>query len=67
MIDLRKDKIIDPTPHRSQSKGTFALKDLVMKHYGQLEAIVNDLAEKCIGGEEASIVFNMGKVTIKLK
>jgi hypothetical protein len=43
------------------------LKDLALKYYDQLEAIVNDLAEKSTGGEEASLVFGNGKVTIKLK
>ena len=45
----------------------YALKDLALKYYDQLEAIVNDLAEKSIGGEEASLVFGNGKVIIKLK
>ena len=43
------------------------LKDLVDKYYSELNSMVNDLAEKCTGGEEASIVFPNGIVTIKLK
>ena len=43
------------------------LKDLVDKYYSELNGIVNDLAEKCTGGEEVSIVFPSGRVTIKLK
>ena len=43
------------------------LKDLVDKYYSELNSMVNDLAEKCTGGEEVSIVFPNGRVTIKLK
>ena len=67
MIEFKKDRIIDPRPHREPSRNTFVLKDLALKYYDQLEAIVNDLAEKSTGGEEASLVFGNGKVTIKLK
>lgn len=67
MIEFKKDRIIDPRPHREPVKSNYVLKDLALKYYDQLEAIVNDLAEKSTGGEEASLVFNMGKVTIKLK
>ena len=45
----------------------FVLKDLAIKYYDQLEAMVNDLAEKSTGGEETTIVFNLGSVTIKLR
>ena len=67
MIEFKKDRINDPRPHREPVKSNYVLKDLALKYYDQLEAIVNDLAEKSTGGEEASLVFNMGKVTIKLK
>lgn len=43
------------------------LKDLVDKYYSKLNSIVDDLAKKCTGGEEVSIVFPSGRVTIKLK
>ena len=43
------------------------LKDLVDKYYSDLNSMVNNLAEKCTGGEEVSIVFPNGRVTIKLK
>ena len=67
MIEFKKDRIIDPRPHREPVKSNYVLKDLALKYYDQLEAIVNDLAEKSTGGEEASLVFSNGKVTIKLK
>ena len=65
MIDL-KEKILNPTP-RKWPTHSYPLKDLALKYYDDLEAIVNDLALKCAGGEEASIVFPSGKITIKLK
>jgi hypothetical protein len=43
------------------------LKDLVDKYYSELNSIVDDLAKKCTGGEEVSVVFPSGRVTIKLK
>ena len=43
------------------------LKEVAIKYHKQLEAMVDDLAQKSTGGEEASFVFPMGKVTIKLK
>ena len=67
MIEFKKDRIIDPRSHREPVKSNYVLKDLALKYYDQLEAIVNDLAEKSTGGEEASLVFGNGKVTIKLK
>lgn len=67
MREFKKDRIIDPLPHREPVKSNYVLKDLALKYYDQLEAIVNDLAEKSTGGEEASLVFGNGKVTIKLK
>jgi hypothetical protein len=39
----------------------------VDKYYSELNSIVDDLAKKCTGGEEVSIVFPSGRVTIKLK
>lgn len=67
MIEFKNNKVIDPRPAREPSNNSFVLKDLALKYYDQLEAIVNDLAEKSTGGEEASLVFGNGKVTIKLK
>ena len=67
MREFKKDRIIDPRPRREPVKSNYVLKELALKYYDQLEAIVNDLAEKSTGGEEASLVFGNGKVTIKLK
>ena len=67
MIEFKKDRIINPTPRRGPSKVSYPLKDLALKYYDDLEPIVNDLALKCTGGEEASLVFPCGKVTIKLR
>ena len=66
-MEFKKDRIIDPTPRREPSKTNYPLKDLALKYYDVLEPIVNDLATKCTGGEEASLVFPAGKITIKLK
>ena len=66
-MEFKKDRTTNPTPKREPSKVSYPLKDLALKYYDQLEAIVNDLAEKTTGGEEASLVFGNGKVTIKLK
>ena len=66
-MEFKKDRIIDPTPRREPSKTNYPLKDLALKYYDVLEPIVNDLATKCTGGEEASLVFSAGKITIKLK
>ena len=46
---------------------SYVLKDLALKYYDELEPIVNDLASKCTGGEEASLVFPAGKIIIKLR
>ena len=43
------------------------LRDLIYKYYAKLNNIVNDLAQKCTGGEEVSVVLPNGRVTIKLK
>ena len=67
MIEFKQDRIIDSRPRREPVKSNYVLKELALKYYDQLEAIVNDLAEKSTGGEEASLVFGNGKVTIKLK
>ena len=42
------------------------LKEVVDKYYPELNAMVNDLAQKCTGGEEVTIVLQNGKITIKL-
>ena len=65
-MEFKKDRIIDPTPKREPSKVSYSLKDLALKYYDDLESIVNDLASKCTGGEETSLVFPSGKITIKL-
>lgn len=61
--------VIKPPSQMKQATGSskYPLKDLAMKYYDQLETMVNDLAEKSTGGEEATVVFSMGKVTIKLR
>lgn len=64
---MKKDKIIDPTSHYNLSRNTLVLKEAALKYYDQLEKMVNELAEKSSGGEEARLVFNSGSVTIKLK
>lgn len=46
---------------------SYVLKDLALKYYDDLEAIVNDLASKCIGGEECRLSFSSGTITIKIK
>ena len=46
---------------------SYVLKDLALKYYDNLEAIVNDLASKCTGDEECKLSFDSGTVTIKLK
>ena len=66
-MEFKKDRIIDPIPRREPSKTNYPLKDLALKYYDVLEPIVNDLASKCTGGEEVSLVFLAGKITIKLK
>ena len=43
------------------------LSELVEKYYPQLNEMMNYLAHKGIGGEEAKVVFPAGSVTIKLK
>ena len=42
------------------------LKEVVNKYYTELNDMINDLAQKCTGGEEVTIVLQNGKVTIKL-
>lgn len=42
------------------------LKEVVNKYYTELNDMVNDLAQKCTGGEEVTIVLQNGKITIKL-
>ncbi len=66
-MEFKKDRIIDPIPKREPSNINYPLKDLALKYYDTLEPIINDLAQKCTGGEETSLVFPTGKVTIKLK
>ena len=66
-MEFKNDKVINPTPKRDPGKASFVLKDLALKYYDELEAIVNDLASKCIGGEETSLAFPAGKIIIKLK
>jgi hypothetical protein len=67
MTEFKNNIVINPTPKRKPSKASFVLKDLALKYYDTLEPIVNDLASKCTGGEEATLAFPMGKVIIKLK
>ena len=58
-------KILKKHIHTTMSK--LPLKEVAVKYHRQLEVMVDDLAQKSTGGEEASFVFPMGKVTIKLK
>lgn len=67
MIEFKNDKVTNPTPRREPSNNSFVLKDLALKYYDDLEAIVNDLASKCTGGEECRMAFSSGIVIIKLK
>ena len=66
-MEFKKDRIIDPTPHREPVKSNYMLKDLALKYYEQLEPIVDDLSVKCTGGEETRLVFPNGTITIKLR
>ena len=66
-MEFKNDKVINPTLRRNPGKASFVLKDLALKYYDELEAIVNDLASKCTGGEETSLAFPAGKIIIKLK
>ena len=43
------------------------LREIADKYYDGLEAMVNDLARKCVGGEEVRVNFPVGKVIIVLK
>lgn len=45
---------------------TLVLKEIAQRHYDYLNKMVNELASKCTGGEETTLVFPAGKVTIKL-
>lgn len=47
--------------------GKHALKEMVYKYQDPLDKMVKYLAYKCTGGEEATLTFPLGKVTIKLK
>lgn len=43
------------------------LKEVAFKYYNDMEAIVNDLASRCLGDSEVSFNYPAGKVTIKIK
>ena len=45
----------------------YVLKEMVYKYQDPLEKMVKYLAYKCTGGEETTLTFPLGKVTIKLK
>ena len=45
---------------------TLVLREVAERHYDYLNKMVNDLASKCTGGEETTLVFPAGKITIKL-
>lgn len=73
-MEFKNNKVINPTPRKDPgkaskqaSKASFVLKDLALKYYDDLEPVVNDLASKCTGGEETSLVFPAGKIIIKLR
>ena len=57
MMEFKKDRIIDSILRREPSNINYPLKDLALKYYDTLEPIINDLAKKCTGGEEVSLVF----------
>jgi hypothetical protein len=44
----------------------FLLNEIADKYYTQLNSMVDDLAQKCTGGEQVTVSFPSGKVTIKL-
>ena len=67
MIESKNDRIIAPRPVREPSNSAYVLKDLALKYYDDLEAIVNDLASKCTGGEDARLSFPNGRIIIQLK
>ena len=67
MMEFKKDRIIDSILRREPSNINYPLKDLALKYYDTIEPIINDLAQKCTGGEEVSLTFPAGKVTIKLR
>ena len=54
-------------PKLPENMSKYLLKEMVEKYYNQLDGMVNDLAVKCTGGEEATLSFPLGKITIKLK
>ena len=43
------------------------LSEVANKHYDTLEEVINELAGKCVGGEETTLHFPAGRITIKLK
>ena len=45
----------------------YYLKDLINKYYDPMEQMMLDLSSKCIGGEQITINFPSGSITIKLK
>ena len=45
----------------------FILQEFCGKYYDTLNNMVNDLAKECTGGEECSLSFPCGRVTIQLK
>lgn len=67
MMEIKNNRITNPTSRREPGKSTFVLKDLALKYYDTLEPIIDDLAQKCTGGEEATLAFPNGRITIKLK
>ena len=66
-MEFKKDKVINSMPRRESGNNSFVLKDLALKYYDTLEPIINDLASKCTGGEECTLSFSSGTMTIKLK
>ena len=66
-MEFKNNKVVNLTSRKEPSNSSFVLKDLALKYYDDLEAIVNDLASKCTGGEECKLSFDSGIVIIKLK
>ena len=43
------------------------MEQAVMKYYDVLKEMLGYLAKECVGGQDTTLVFSDGKVTIKLK
>lgn len=66
MTPSQKNEIINSTSYKT-IPASYTLKELSLKYYDTFESIMDDLAQKCAGGEEYSLNFSGGKITIKLR